>query len=291
MATAITQYTAVKPLNAYLTMTKPKSVLPHMITASAAMFIAVGGMPPVFILIITLLGGGLVAAAAYTFNSYFDWYIDASMLRTPRRPFFSGFVNSKRALVLGIGLGVTGIIILSLASILAVCLAILALGYYLLPYALFLKRRTFWGVVIGSGIGAIPPFIGWIVASGYIGITPLLLSAIIILWTLPHFWTLAIFRRNDDTGAGLKILSGKGIDVLVFSCALLLVITSLLLIPVTGLSIVYTGTACILAARFLILAWQMRGDKRLKTIEHLYNYSTFYITILFVSMILDRLVF
>jgi protoheme IX farnesyltransferase len=289
MATLTAQPAVIRPLQAYLDLTRPKAVLPHLVTAAAAMFLAAGGVPPAATLLFTLLGGGCVAAAANTFNSYLDRDIDALMARTCRRPLPAGLVRPGPALALGLGISLAGIAILSgLVDLVAAMLAVTALLYYVVPYTLWLKRRTYWSAIIGSTIGAFPPLIGWTVLTHRLGPTPFLLAAIIILWTLPHFWTLALFRRSDYARAGLRILPEKGVPAGIFACSLLMVAVSLFLVPVAGLGPFYTGVAAVTGAVFLYLAPRPKQGYHIWAARRLYGYSIFYIAVLFGAMIIDR---
>ena len=291
MAT-ITLKLTQRPWTAYLSLAKPRAIFPHLITAAAAMFLAVKGTPPPLTLFYTLLGGGCVAAAANTFNSYFDRDIDALIARTCQRPLPSGHVRPGYALAFGLGLGLAGVLILNaMVNRTAALLAAAALVYYVLPYTIWLKRRTYWSAVISSGIGAMPPLIGWVAVKQGIGLTPLLLAAIIALWTLPHFWTLAAFRREDYARAGLKMLPEKGVNIWITGCAVLLVITTLLLVPAAGMGFIYAGTAGCLGAGFLYLALRMNFKGSSGAARRLYVYSIFYIAALYGMMIIDRIVF
>jgi protoheme IX farnesyltransferase len=173
----------------------------------------------------------------------------------------------------------------------AAVLAVIALVYYVLPYTLWLKRRTYWSVIIGSGIGAMTPLIGWVAVTNRIEPAPFLLSAIIILWTLPHFWTLAVFRQNDYEQAGLSVLPPKGVAAWIIACSFSLVAVTLLLAPAADLGLFYLVTALVLGAGFLYLALRMNRREPLRTAWRLYGYSIFYIALLFGAMIVDRLVF
>lgn len=275
----------------YLSLAKPRAVLPHLITAAAAMFLATRYLPPGSTLVFTLIGGGCVAAAANTFNSYLDRDIDALMARTRQRPLPSGRLAPNHAMAFGASLGIIGVFILSgFVNWAAATLAVTALAYYILPYTLWLKRRTCWSAIICSGVGAFPPLIGWAAVTNQIELTPVLLAGIIVLWTLPHFWTLAIFRRTDYEQAGLRVLPAKGAATWIIVCSLLLVATSLLLTSAANLGIFYLGAACLIGTGFLVLALRM-NHRELRTAWHLYRYSVFYIMILFGAMIIDRVSF
>jgi heme o synthase len=281
-----------RTVSAYVNLAKPRGILPHLITAAAAMFLAAGGTPPITTLVFTLVGGGLVAGAANTFNSYLDRDIDTVMVRTQRRPLPSRLISPNRALTCGIILGITGVSILSsLAGWAAAALAIIALLYYVIPYTLWLKRRTYWATIIGSGIGAIPPLIGWAAVSPHIALTPFLLSGIIILWTIPHFWALALFRREDYEKAGLKVLPVKGTATWIIICTCLLTAATIVLARAANLGVLYTGTAAVLGAVLLALTLQINRREPSIPARTLYRYSIFYIAVIFLVMIIDKLVF
>jgi heme o synthase len=276
----------------YLTLAKSRAILPHVMTAAAAMFLAVGGLPSLKILLFTIVGGACVAASANTFNSYLDRDIDLLMGRTRHRPLPSGQLKPNHALVFGISLGLAGIYILIwFVNWITAVLALITLLYYVFPYTLWLKRRTYWSTVIGSGIGALSPLIGWSAVSSSIKPTPFLLSGILIFWTIPHFWTLAIFRHDDYEKVGLRVLPIKGAMTWIIACSLSLVAVSLLLVSVAGLGYLYIAIALFLNIGLIYLLVHMIQDKSLTGTHQLYRYSIFYIAFLFGAMIVDRLVF
>jgi protoheme IX farnesyltransferase len=214
------------------------------------------------------------------------------MVRTSHRPIPSGQVKPNHALALGAGCGATGLLILGgLVNQIAAMLAALALGYYILLYTLWLKRRTYWSTIIGSGIGAIPPLIGWVAVTKRIELTPFLLSAIIILWTLPHFWSLAFQRREEYEGVGIRILPEKGVASWIIACSLLLVAVTVLLAPTADLNRFYLGTACILDAGLLYLALRLKQRGTPRAARHLYVYSIIYLTCLFGAIMIDHMAF
>lgn len=276
----------------YFTLAKPVSILPHLVTAAAAMFLAVEGLPSVSKLVFTLLGGACLAAAANTFNCYLDRDIDAMMLRTRHRPLASGQLKPSSARAYGLIIGVVGVSILSIfVNWVAALLAVAALVYYMFPYTLWLKRRTYWGAVIGSGIGGFPPFIGWIAVTYHLTYTPFILAATVILWTLPHFWSLASYRRDDYERAGIKALPDKNAGYWIKVCSLLLVVASFLLVPAAPLSLFYLGIALILGISLLVLVFRMNPLEPLQGNRRLYRYSVLYLSLLFSAMIIDRLIF
>jgi protoheme IX farnesyltransferase len=281
---------AIGPFGAYVSLAKPKAIPAHFLTAAAAMFLAAGGTPPVSTLLLTLLGGGCTAAAANALNCVLDRDIDALMTRTRGRPLPSGLVKPDHALAFAGFFGLAGVSILGgFVNRAAAILALTALAYYVLAYTLLLRRRTRWSAIVGSAIGAIPPVIGWVVVTDRIGPTPFLLGAIIILWTVPHFWALAFFRRDDYARAGLRTLPEKGVGVWITACSSALVAISLILVRAASLGPVYVTTACLSGAGLLYLSARMNHREPLRAARHLYSYSIVYLAVLFGAMIVDRI--
>ncbi len=171
----------------------------------------------------------------------------------------------------------------------AAILAFIALVYYVFAYTLFLKWRAPWNVLIGSGVGGLTPLIGWVAVTNRLAATPFLLSAIIILWTLPHFWSLAVFRRTDYEQAGIKALPSKGVTATTIICSVLLVAVSLWLARAADLGFFYLGVASVLGAGFLYLALQMNQRERLSAAKRFYSYSILYIAFLFIAMIANEI--
>lgn len=276
----------------YLALAKPRVVLLHLITAGAAMFLAAKGSPPVSILLFTLVGGALMVSSSNALNCYIDRYIDGMMVRTRNRPLPAGRLRARQAMAFGVVIGFIGLLILSqLVSLAAAAMAAGALIYYIVVYTLWLKRRTSWSAVIGSGAGAFPPLIGWIAVTGTVGVTPLILFAVVALWSPPHFWALAISRRNDFKNVGLGVMPARNTRRWIVLFSLLLVATSLLLVPIAHLGFIYLGAACIMGFGFLALALQLLYRADSHSARRLFSYSIMFLIILFVAMLIDRLVF
>ncbi len=274
----------------YLSLAKPRSVLPHLLTAAAAMVLAVGRSLAGDILLFTLAGGGLVAAAANVFNSYLDRDIDALMLRTRRRPLPAGRIKPPHALLLGASIGLAGTVILGrLVDWKAALLAVLALAYYVVPYTLWLKRRTYWSTIVCSGIGAMPPLVGSIAVTGGIGRGAIILSAIVVLWTMPHFWSLAVFRRREYEMAGIRLISDAGAARWTAIFSVPLVTTTLLLAPVAHMGLPYLWIAAILGTGFLAFALRLVRTRKPSVAMHFYAYSIVYLAVMFGSVVVDRL--
>jgi heme o synthase len=290
MAIASHQRTAV--WRDYVALAKPRVVLLHLLTAAAAMFLAAGGMPSLTLMVFTLLGGGLVAGASNVLNCYFDRDIDSLMLRTRGRPLPDGRLSPYQALVFGTIVSVAGVYLLSqMVSWITALLAVGALAYYLLIYTLWLKRKTYWGSIIGSGAGAFPPLIGWIAVTGRVEVTPFLLFSIIALWTPPHFWSLALSRRRDYALAGLGMIPSRntGRWITVFSLALAAV--SILVVRTAGLGGIYLGSAGLLGITLLVMAVRSQLKEDSNRPRQLYWFSIIYLVFLFGAMLIDRLVF
>ncbi len=273
----------------YLRLAKPGAVAAHVVTAAAAMFLAAGGVPAGLTLFWTLLGGALTAGGANALNCYLDRDIDGWMARTRRRPLPAGRLEAAPALAFGVGLTAVGLAILAgFVSRYAAGLALVASLYYVVIYTLWLKRRTAWSVVVGSGIGAFPPLVGWVAVTGGLGLTPFLLSAVIALWTLPHVWALALSRRREYDSAGVALLpTGIAINGTV-AAVVALVGVSVALALTAGMGVLYLAAAGVLGAYFVYLAIRLRRAQI--EARGLYRYSIVYLVLLFGAMMADRLV-
>lgn len=255
------------------------------------MFLAVKGTPPLSTLWLTLIGGGLVAAASNTLNCYFDRELDTRMVRTRSRPLPAGRIAPHQALTFGVVIGALGLVILGrFVDSPAAILAFIAFVYYAFAYTLFLKWRPPWNALVGSGVGGLTPLIGWVAVTDRLAATPFLLSAVIIVWTLPHFWSLAVFRRADYERAGIRMLPPRGATAMIVTSSILLVALSLLLAPVAGLGLFYLGVASVLGAGFLYLAVHMSQREPSSTARRFHLYSILYVSCLFIAIIVNEVV-
>src|SRR3990172_8732270 len=192
---------------AYFRLTKPRIIVLLLVTTVPAMILAEGGWPSPWLILATVAGGAIVAGGANAMNCYFDRDIDGLMLRTRGRPLPSGQIEPERAIVLGVLLAGVGFVILqSFANLLAAFLTIGAFAFYLGVYTLLLKRTTPLNIVIGGAAGAMPPVVGWAAVTGEIGLPALVLFAIIVFWTPPHFWALALNFSSDYERARVPML-------------------------------------------------------------------------------------
>jgi len=192
-------------------LTKPRIIELLLVTTVPTMLLAQRGLPPIGLIALTLLGGGLAAASANTLNCYIDRDIDAVMKRTARRPLVAkgtkASIKPGEALASGIVLGIASTLVLGLAvNWLAAALADGAILFYVFVYTLGLKRRTASNIVIGGAAGCFPVLVGWAAVTGTVSLPAVVLFAVIFLWTPPHFWALAMRFRDDYAAASVPML-------------------------------------------------------------------------------------
>src|SRR5687767_4682148 len=246
----------------YYALTKPGVVQLLVFTAIVGMFLAVPGMVPWDALIAGSLGIGLAAAAGAVVNQILDQRIDAQMARTRNRPLPGGRIGERDALAFAMGLGLSGLLVLVLfVNVLTAALTFLSLIGYAVVYTVYLKRATPQNIVIGGAAGAAPPVLGWTAVTGSVDPHSLLLFLIIFTWTPPHFWALAIARRDEYAKAGIPMLpvaySNDFTRLHILLYTILLVIVTLLpyLTGMTGL--IYLAAAVILGGVFLFRVLQL----------------------------------
>ena len=190
----------------YLTMTKPKVVAMLLLTALVGMCLAVQGIPPADAVILGLAGIGLQSAAAAAFNHVLDRRFDAQMARTYHRPLAKGRVETWKAVVFATSLMLIGFALLMMLNALTAWLTMASLVGYALIYTVWLKHATPQNIVIGGLAGAAPPLLGWTAVTGQLDPHAFLLVMLVFAWTPPHFWALAIHRRDDYAKAGIPML-------------------------------------------------------------------------------------
>ena len=286
---------ALDTLRAYLALTKPRIVVLLLVTTLPAMILAGDGLPSAWLAFVTLVGGALAAGGANAINCYLDRDIDAIMARTKGRPVPAGFVEPERALLFGIVLGVISFQLLALTVNLASAfLALGALAFYVFVYTMWLKRSTDQNIVIGGAAGAMPPLVGWAAVTGGLDWSAALLFGVIFLWTPPHFWALALRYRADYAKAAVPMMpvvrgeAETNRQSLLYTLAL--VACSLALVPVASMGPVYTATAALLGAGFLVLSlrlWRNPGPGASKAV---FTYSLGYLALLFVAIGVDPFV-
>jgi protoheme IX farnesyltransferase len=280
-------------VRAYLELTKVKIVLLLLFTTLTAMVIAAGGIPPLAVLLPTLIGGALAPAGSGAVNQYLDRDLDARMARTARRPIPSGRIAPINALLFGLALITCGVLVLGFwVNWLSAGLALAGALYYVVLYTLMLKRNTSVNIVIGGGAGAIPVLVGWAAVTGALSIEAWLLFAIVFYWTPPHSWALAILVNSDYARAGVPMMPvARGLrttyrQILLYSVLLLLI--SLTPALVDGmLGHFYLLTAIALGAGLVWMAVRLMRESTKSVARTAYKYSTTYLAFLFMAMLLD----
>jgi heme o synthase len=283
----------VATIKAYLGLTKWYIVALLCFTTLTAMVVASQGMPPLQLLIPTMIGGMLAAGGSGALNQYWDRDMDALMARTSRRPIPSGRVAPINALLFGLVCVSWSVLILWVFVNWAA--ALLALGgavYYVIGYTMLLKRNTVVNILIGGGAGAFPVLVGWAAVTGGLSWHAWILFFIIFYWTPPHSWALALLVNADYTRAQVPMMPvarGEAVtqqQIMFYSMQLFII--TLLPTPFQMLGALYFVAAAVLGLILLVLAWQLieRADK--VTAKRLYKYTTAYLALLFVAMIADQ---
>ena len=281
------------PFNQFYELTKPRVVALIVFTAIIGMFLAVPGIPPWNLVLFGSLGIWLAASSAAAINHLLDQRIDAIMARTSHRPLPSGGLNSRQVLVFAIVLGVLSMVLLIWqVNWLTAGLTFASLIGYAIVYTGFLKRATPQNIVIGGAAGAAPPVLGWAAISNTVDPYALLLFLIIFVWTPPHFWALAIFRREDYAKALIPMLPViYGVTYtrwqILFYTVLLFIVT---LLPwLTGMSgLFYLGGAVVLGGVFLYYAIRLLNPPDELFAMEVFKYSIWYLMALFAFLLIDH---
>ena len=289
-------------ITAYYRLTKPRIIVLLLITTVPAMMLAEQGVPSLWLVLATLVGGTLAAGAANAINMYLDRDIDEVMRRTRGRPLPAHQVSPERALAFGFWLGAFSFLFLTVTvNMLAATLALAAIAFYVVIYTMWLKRSTTQNIVIGGAAGAAPALIGWAAVTGSLALPAWILFAIVFVWTPPHFWALSLRFSGDYAAAGvpmLPVVKGEGeTKRQIFLYSLVLFATTLLLAPVANMGPIYTLTAVVLGGVFVyraaLLLWRRNDIDEENTDSNrswrLFTYSIVYLAALFGAVALDPL--
>ncbi|MEO5679812.1 MAG: heme o synthase, partial [Acidimicrobiales bacterium] len=235
------------------------------------------------------------AGGANAINMWHDRDIDAVMKRTAARPLVTGLVQPTEALVFALTLELIAFVLLwQTVNLLSAVLAVAATAFYVFVYTLWLKRTSPQNIVIGGAAGAVPVLVGWSAVTGTLSWAPVVLFAVIFVWTPPHFWALAIKYREDYAAADVPMLPvvadarATGRQIVAYTAVLWAV--SLVLTPVAGMGWIYTGSAVVLGAVFLYFAVRLLRVSTVSNAMRLFGWSITYVTLLFSAMALDQLV-
>jgi heme o synthase len=283
-------------VRAYLGLTKTRIIEQLLVVTVPAMFLAARGIPSVWLICATLLGGAAAAASAHALNCVVDADIDKVMKRTARRPLAKGQVPPRHALVFGLVLGAASAVWLALTTnLLAAALSVAAIAFYVLVYTLLLKRRTAQNIVWGGAAGCMPVVIGWAAVTGTVQWPALVMFGVIFFWTPPHFWALAMRYRDDYAAAGVPMLPVVATSVQVSRRIVIyswvMAAWTLLLLPAT--SWIYAGVA-VLGGAYFVLRAQLLHRSVVKGAEtkpmKLFHLSNMYLCVLFAAIAVDAAV-
>ena len=282
-------------LGAYIQLTKPSIIYLLVLTAATAMFLVDGFETNILMALTGIFGIGLIAASSAAINQILDLEIDAKMKRTDKRPLVAGKIPVINAITFAAILFIIGsFLLLTFNNFLSWALTVATWIFYAFLYTRILKFAGPQNIVIGGLAGAMPPVLGWVALTGSISPLPLLLVAFIFVWTPPHFWALAIDRIDDYENANVPMMPVvKGIEytkIQILLYSFLLLACSLLPFAIGSLGIFYFISASSLGLIFIFLAARLMQDKNNSGAIPFFLYSIIYLTILFVSMILDRLI-
>ncbi|WP_181311095.1 heme o synthase [Nocardioides campestrisoli] len=287
---------------AYVGLTKPRVIELLLLTTVPVMFFAARGVPPLGLVVATVIGGALSAGSASAYNCVYDRDIDEQMRRTRRRALPRHIVSARSALVFATALAALSTVVLAVwVNVLSAALSLLANAFYVFVYTMLLKRRTTQNIVWGGIAGCFPTMIGWTAVTGRLDWAPVVLFMVVFFWTPPHTWALALRYREDYRGVDVPMLPvvaparEVGRQVVLYSWVM--VATSLLLWPIAGTGPVYPVVATVLGAVFLYEAHQMWSrTKRSESLTdiapmRLFHSSNLYLSLLFVAVALDPLLF
>lgn len=279
----------------FLALTKPVIVLLLLVTTFAGMVAGAKAMPPFWTIFWTLLGGALASGGSGALNQYIDRDLDKYMQRTSKRPLAAGRMTPAEGLAFGLAACILSFYILAgLVNLLAALLALAGIIYYVILYSILLKKATVQNIVLGGGAGAIPPLVGWAAVTGHLDAPALFMFAIIFLWTPPHFWALALVRRQDYERAGvpmLPVVKGELAtrkQVLIYTIEL---VALTLLMPLFHLAgSIYLVCAIVLGGGLLYAAWRVYKIQGNKVAWQMYRWSSMYLMFIFLALVLDALI-
>ncbi|MEN3951002.1 heme o synthase [Iodidimonas sp. SYSU 1G8] len=278
----------------YLALLKPRVMSLVVFTGLVGLVAAPGDIHPV-LAILAILCIAVGAGASGALNMWYDSDIDAVMSRTKGRPIPAGRLTDGDALGFGVALSVGSVVVLGLfINVLSAALLAFTILFYVVVYTMWLKRRTAQNIVIGGASGALPPVIGWAAVTGTVSWEPLLLFAIIFMWTPPHFWALSLFAKGDYEKVGvpmLPVVSGQREtrkQILIYSVLLVPLAISPSLLGMAGT--LYGAVSSVLGAGFLVLAWRVWRGEDMTQPRRLFLFSILYLFALFAALLVEKLV-
>jgi protoheme IX farnesyltransferase len=294
-AAAVVSRRLLDTVGDYVALTKPRIIELLLVTTVPTMIVAERGLPSLWLVAATVLGGTLAAGGANAMNMVVDRDIDRVMLRTRNRPLASGRLTARAALTFAVGIEVAAFAFLwTTVNLLSAALAVAACLFYVFVYTLWLKRSSASNIVIGGAAGAVPVLVGWTAVTNSLDWPPVVLFAVIFYWTPPHFWALAIRYRDDYARAHVPMLpvvaSLRTTAVRIVLYTLLLWALTLVFAPVAGMGDIYIAAALALGAVFTWRAVGLLRDSSPQAAMRVFTWSITYITLLFGAIALDQLV-
>ncbi|MCQ3935935.1 MAG: protoheme IX farnesyltransferase [Chloroflexi bacterium] len=276
----------------FFILSKPVIVLLLLVTTYGGLVAGGKAWPSASLTFWTLFGGALAAAGSSALNQYIDRELDRNMQRTSKRPLADGRLTPAEGLSYGLALCLASYYVMAgYVNLLAALLSLTGIFYYVFFYSIWLKKATVQNIVIGGGAGAIPPMVGWAAATGELSLAAWILFAIIFMWTPPHFWALAIVRKNDYARAGvpmLPVVEGEEKtrrQILIYTVELIAVT---LLLPILNLAgTIYLVSASVLGAFLLYAAWKVFRVGGNKVAWMMYRWSSMYLAFIFLALMLD----
>jgi heme o synthase len=288
--------TAGRRLAGFVALTKPRIVELLLVTTLPTMVVAARGLPHWGLMVATLAGGTLAAGGANAANMVIDRDIDSVMRRTRNRPLVTGVVTPTQALVFAVGLELLALLLLwTTVNPLSALLAVTAMLFYVFVYSLWLKRTSRQNIVIGGAAGAVPVLVGWAAVRDSVGWAPLILFALMFVWTPPHFWALAIRYREDYQSVDVPMMPAvttlKRTAAQILGYSVLVAVVSLVFGWTAGMGPLYWVSAALLGGVFCVMAYRLWRSPTEASAMRLFHWSITYVTLLFSAMAVDQLVF
>ncbi len=290
-----------RTLSNYVALTKPRIIELLLVTTIPVMFLAEGGVPSLWLVVATLVGGTLSAGAANAYNSVYDRDIDAHMARTRKRPMVTGEISPRAGLVFASVLVVVSTAwFVAFVNVVSAVLSLVAIVLYAVGYTVLLKRRTSQNIVWGGAAGCMPTLIGWAAVTGGVGWPAIVLFLVIFFWTPPHYWPLSMAFKDDYANAQVPMLpverSPLAVGHQIVGYSWVMVATSLVLVPVASMGWLYLVVAVLSGGLFLaeahrlVRAARAGADQRTLKPMRLFHLSITYVTVLFLAVALDPIV-
>ena len=283
----------------FIALTKPRIIELLLVTTVPTMIVAERGIPSVWLMVATVIGGTLAAGGANAYNMYVDRDIDALMERTKGRPLVTGEVTPREALIFATIIETLAFVWLwAFVNLLSAVLAVAACAFYVFVYTIWLKRTSTQNIVIGGAAGAVPALIGWSSVTNEVGWAAILLFGVIFFWTPPHFWALAIKYEEDYTAASVPMMPvveghrSTATQMAVYSVIVWAI--TLVFYVVAEMGWIYLGTALVLGVLFTGGAVRLRAatdpEQQAKLSMRYFNFSITHLTVLFAALAVDQLV-